>query len=74
MTQMPDHLVAGKVPACRIWLDGIERSFVVEACLSEGWIVETCQDASGNPVVKDDEFLTQKLHGVVRAEWVEPQE
>lgn len=74
MTKLPDHLVAGQVPPCRIWLDGIERqNGVIEAHLTEGWIIQCCPGPDGLPVVVGDEFPTEKLFGVVTAELIEDQ-
>ena len=72
MMQMPNHLVAGEVPPCRVWLDGIERlNGVIEAHLSEGWIVQCCPGPDGQPLIVGGEIATEKLFGAVTAEWIE---
>ncbi|WP_293921129.1 hypothetical protein [Sphingobium sp. UBA5915] len=67
----PDHLVAGKVPPCRIFLDGVEQEKVVEAHLSEAWLIKFVADEDGMPLVNGDKFATERLSGVVTAEWIE---
>lgn len=69
MTGMPDHMIAGQVPPCRIWLDGVEQSMVVEACLSDGWIIRNRTDAQGQCIVEGEDFATEKLFGVVTYDW-----
>ncbi len=66
---MPDHLIAGQVPPCRIWLDGVEQTMVVEACVSAGWIIRNQTDANGQCIIAGDEFATEKLFGAVTCDW-----
>lgn len=68
---MPDHLVAGQVPRCRVWLDGVEQALVHEANVSGGWLIRAKLDANGEIYVEDDEIATEKLFGVVTAEFME---
>lgn len=68
---LPDHLVAGEVPPCRVFLDGVEVEKVVEAHLTEGWMIKLVEDEEGNPVNNGDEYATERLTGVVTAELIE---
>lgn len=67
----PDHLVAGQVPPCRVWLDGAEQKMVSEASISGGWLIRAKLDAEGHVYAEGDEIATEKLFGVVTAEFME---
>jgi len=50
----------------RIYLDGIERRFVVVADEEARYIEIVFHDDSGLVVLDGDEIKTQRLHGLVR--------
>lgn len=71
--KLPDHLIAGEVPPLRVWLDGVEQQKVMEAHLTEGWLIKFIDDEDGNPVIDGDEYATERLTGNVTVELIESQ-
>lgn len=68
MYKPPLHLIAGEVPAMRIYLNGVEIHDVTEAHTGEGWLLKTVRNFEGSLIVRNGAIVTEKLNGFVTAE------
>ena len=65
---MSDHLIAGKSGCYNIWLDGVEVTGVIEAHLTEGWLIRVVYNDDGSIRLDGEDVATVKEFGTVAAE------
>lgn len=73
MTKLPEHLIAGEVPALKIYLNGVEAYGVVEAHTGEGWLRKVTLNFEGEMIMRDGEIATELVHGNITAELIDGQ-